>query len=774
MSQEATFRKLATLCLPLFVWLVSAPSSAGSYAQAQAQLASRFPAVRFIESPDLAHARVVSGIVSAPVMPQKREQAVLAFAFRHGAVIGFDSSTMSLRLVRRAHQRVGELLVFEQHIAGLPVYDAKLLVRFDKQGRLAQLSSALLSAKGVCAAPTLSQSQAVELASAGYAPNAPSYAELGILPVQGHPVLVYMVIASQKGPRLTKSFIDAHSGAVLFRYDAIKRHRAVVYEHNPVVDGQALTEVELPGIVADGEHALHTYGEFARVASCDDLSMTSYEISCPSITHRAVATQENGFLDIQPVLDEDVFDDGFAEIMVYYTVDRINRWYRDTLGFDHRFFDSEQFKETGELQENDFLWIYPNANYANGFFAPGMDYPGYKRPDLIVLGSIYGKDLAYDNDVVSHEFAHAVSSKAFSVGMGDLDSLGINLSSNAVEEGSADYFSSTFQGDPNVGEYVGVDRVLENANSCPNDLIGEGHHDGQIVSGAIWNIRSVIGATKADNLYYLALSSHQIRTFDDLVSAIKAETYYLGKETDESIRLTPSDVVVITDELVARQLEGCKRLVPLVEGMEPLLQYTGFAIADKGSPSGVQYVVQTGPDTEALSLHLLPMGEADYDVLVRAEVPVAYKWSTGGYDYSWEATYDMSWTYDGHNPIVEAKISRATALPLQKETTYYFSIVCRPNMNSAQAPGCRNMLTVELSEVPEPSTDDVPSTDTQLEDTESTTSDTSDSAEEETDSESDKDKSSSFEAGGGGCDCRFAGSFSRAQLCLLELLTYLF
>jgi hypothetical protein len=773
MYQEATFQRLAGLCIPLLLVLASSPSLAGSYEHAKADLLARYPKVRLFETPEIFVAPVISGIVSAPTAAKGREQVVLEFARRYGALLGFNPSTMSLQLARRTSLRAHELLVFEQRIADLPVYDSALVARFDAQGRLTQLSSALAKADDAAQEPSLSEARAVEIASSGYDPRAPYYAELGYLPVQGKPILVYMVIQERPGPHRYMSFVDAQGGAVLLRHDAIRRHQAWVYENNPVVDNETLTQVELLGIVQNGESSLHTYGEYARIASCGELTMSPFEVYCSGVTHWAVASPESGFLDVLPVLDADVFDDGFAEVMNYYVLDRINRWFRDTFGFQGQFFDAQSFRDTGKLTSADYLWAYPNAEYPNGFFAPGMDYPGYERPDMIVLGSIYGKDLAYDNDVMAHEFGHAVSSKAFLIGMGDLDSLGINLTSGAVEEGSADYFSSTFQGDPNVGEYVGVSRTLDNEFTCPKDLIGEGHHDGQIVAGAMWNIRTAIGAAKTDNLYYQALSSHQISTFNDWVKAIETEAYHLAKEGDATLRLTEEDTQVIYDEIAARHLKDCKRLVPLEEGMPPLLQYTALGISSEGTPSAVQYEVRTKEDTTALTLNISPMGDVDYDVLVRADDPVSFKWSTGGrHSYSWNATYDTSWKYNGDSPITSITLSSQNDFPLQGDTNYYFSIICRPNMYSANAAGCRNMLTVELSNEPPPD----PDTDSRTEENEDTTDEDSTNTSNDTADDTDSDSSQSEEdpqsnSKDDGCGCRSVGvSTSNSLVRLLTIL----
>jgi hypothetical protein len=158
---------------------------------------------------------------------------------------------------------------------------------------------------------------------------------------------------------------------------------------------------------------------------------------------------------------------------------------------------------------------------------------------------------------------------------------------------------------------------------------------------------------------------------------------------------------------------------------------------------------------------------------VRADDPVSFKWSTGGrHSYSWNATYDTSWKYNGDSPITSITLSSQNDFPLQGDTNYYFSIICRPNMYSANAAGCRNMLTVELSNEPPPD----PDTDSRTEENEDTTDEDSTNTSNDTADDTDSDSSQSEEdpqsnSKDDGCGCRSVGvSTSNSLVRLLTIL----
>ena len=115
-------------------------------------------------------------------------------------------------------------------------------------------------------------------------------------------------------------------------------------------------------------------------------------------------------------------------------------------------------------------------------------------------------DTSLDPDVIYHEYSHAV--------INELVGSDQSREFKALNEGSADYFSSSFLDDAVMAEYAakifnarsGFLRRTDNSNRWPYNVVGESHADGNIWSGALWDVRSRLGAGVADEIAINALA----------------------------------------------------------------------------------------------------------------------------------------------------------------------------------------------------------------------------------------------------------------------------
>ncbi len=89
-------------------------------------------------------------------------------------------------------------------------------------------------------------------------------------------------------------------------------------------------------------------------------------------------------------------------------------------------------------------------------------------------------------DIVYHEFGHGFHYESIIWGVGDFYS--------STTEGFADSMSSLQTGDSRIGPYFyssgSALRDVEPDQVYPQDTIGESHHDGLIVGGAVWDLRT--------------------------------------------------------------------------------------------------------------------------------------------------------------------------------------------------------------------------------------------------------------------------------------------
>jgi len=103
-------------------------------------------------------------------------------------------------------------------------------------------------------------------------------------------------------------------------------------------------------------------------------------------------------------------------------------------------------------------------------------------------------------DVIYHEFAHRVNHVHYSETM-----MG-SMMDGSLNEAFADVTSALFIDDPIIGkDFRGKDKPLRNCDnkrSWPDSLYPEIHLNGEIITGAFWDLRKLIGREEADKLFH--------------------------------------------------------------------------------------------------------------------------------------------------------------------------------------------------------------------------------------------------------------------------------
>jgi len=140
----------------------------------------------------------------------------------------------------------------------------------------------------------------------------------------------------------------------------------------------------------------------------------------------------------------------------------------------------------------------------------------------------------------------------------------------AVNEGTADAWSTQITGDPVLGEYIGyydgAIRVMDGDASCPQDLQGESHHDGLLWGQSAWEIRTLLGPEEHARFMWGVLN---------LLSPAANFTELAESASRFARRNYEDDVAAqIREVLERRNLFTCERVIPL---------------ESSGSHSGVAY-----------------------------------------------------------------------------------------------------------------------------------------------------------------------------------------
>ncbi len=155
-----------------------------------------------------------------------------------------------------------------------------------------------------------------------------------------------------------------------------------------------------------------------------------------------------------------------------------------------------------------------------------------------------GVDDAEDAEVILHEYGHAIHfSQNFDFG-GD---------GGAISEGFGDYWAVTVSDhisptpdEPCVADWDSVSytagpthclRRVDRDLHYPEDLNGEVHHDGQIWSRALWDIRNAVGPTRADTVILQGSFDFPGTTMTDLAnSTVLAAQGLYGSGTATKVR----------------------------------------------------------------------------------------------------------------------------------------------------------------------------------------------------------------------------------------------
>jgi hypothetical protein len=219
--------------------------------------------------------------------------------------------------------------------------------------------------------------------------------------------------------------------------------------------------------------------------------------------------------------------DEFEQVMAYYWVTEAQK-YIQSLGFGTRFRPVNMGPQRIRINQ----WGADNS-FAN---------------DHKVSELRFGKggvDDAEDAEVILHEYGHAIHfSQNFSFASAE---------AGAISEGFGDYWAVTVgqviapTADPacvadwdSVSYTVRVPHCLRRVDTnlhYPEDLDGRVHHDGQIWSRALWDIRQAVGSTIADTVILEAQFDFPGTTMTELANrtiATAREIY--GRKVADSVR----------------------------------------------------------------------------------------------------------------------------------------------------------------------------------------------------------------------------------------------
>jgi Zn-dependent metalloprotease len=585
-------------------------------------------------------------------------EAAWRFLEGEAAILGLSDPRASLRVDRVRTWRGWTMVRFRQVAYGLPVIGRGFVVVADDEGRVYQAAGGTADLRPLVDGPVLGADEAAA-ALLERSPGVKVKAiEPAILAVGDGAAFVHVVTVHGQGfLDRYEVVVDARTARPILVRPLVLAARGYVYDPSPTVS-PTYTEVDLLNL----ESATNLVGTYGRTYACSGSR-------CSSLIQRAAADGAGNYYYLP---DDASPDDEFAEVQGYYHTDAINRFFAETLDYSWTCDGSHSFMSVVNYDMGEL-----NAYYGD------IDDDGCGDA---VMGQGSVVDEVYDAGSVYHEFTHGIVDDTAGLWGWGADELGPDFSSGGLNEGTADYFSVTNTEHPLIGDYTAregpayalVVRNAVNDLTCPQNLTGESHYDGRILLGTSWEIRTAIGAAKADAVVFatlLALS--ETASFDEAGRGLISAADRLATEG----LLTAEDAAEVERIATERGLPGCVRIVDLYDpetGESLTGKAFSYGIEEIGGwidelASGIQFRIRS-PDTAVrVTLEIDPAVEVvpdAYDVYMRIGEPCHFTFSGRRLELD---AYDRVWT---GNP---GGITFATWTdpPITPGVDYYFTFMHR-------------------------------------------------------------------------------------------------
>ncbi len=431
--------------------------------------------------------------------PRENAESVLK---RIASELQIESDLSQLKFEKAKKSILGTHVLFQQYHNKKPISGAWVRVDIDKDGRVYGIQNDLVPNKfleksekahaakqkkaasasgkrGTAAGVTQDQVKVIACDATRddrRNPREAVEAESCYFTQDGVPTSAWKVIVVNPSSRAGewKVYVDAVTGEILQTTDLLKRldGQGRVFDPNPVVtlndtsleDNSSIPDSAYSDIILrDLDNSGHLDGPFVSTKP----------------TNNRVKRSNAKFLFERS-------DRAFKEVMVYFHIDRVQRYIQD-LGFDNVLHRPIEVDVDGIPDDN-------------SFYSPTTKSLTFGRG---------GVDDAEDADIILHEYGHAMQDD-------QMPGFGPRGESRAMGEGFGDYLAGSFFADvkadrlkPCVGTwdavaYSGDDppnlRRLDSNKKYPRDIVGEEHADGEIWSACLWEIRSAIGGRTADRI----------------------------------------------------------------------------------------------------------------------------------------------------------------------------------------------------------------------------------------------------------------------------------
>jgi Zn-dependent metalloprotease len=410
----------------------------------------------------------IAGLVSAGATPAQAEPG---------------SAPEGLRQVQVRQSLLGTHTWYQQTYRGIPVLGGYYATH--TAGGTVTVDDGRKPVTGLAAMAAGVPAERARETVAGRLGRQPRSADLVIIP--GATARLAWLTMTPTGKGTFRSLIDAGSGTVLNEENTVREAdnngttagQGRVFDPNPVVrlQNESLTDDGN----ADSPVFRRAY-RTVRLTALDRGRTTLQGAYANNLSENAVTSPRRVFTFNRS-------QDGFEQVMAYYSITSAEE-YIHRLGFRDVNNEPQDFITTGYEDDNSY-------------------YDG--SVDAITFGT-GGVDDAEDNEVIWHEYGHAIQDD-------QVPGFGESPEAGAIGEGFGDYWAVTMSQatspDTATTPWACVmdwdaTSYTEDTPHClrrtdgpkvyPGDLDGEVHDDGEIWSHALWDVNRAIGRTAANRV----------------------------------------------------------------------------------------------------------------------------------------------------------------------------------------------------------------------------------------------------------------------------------
>jgi len=566
------------------------------------------------------------------------------------------------------HWAGGTVVRFSQSLDGLEVLGSGPRVSLNTQSEIRSIHGRTLGKRPDTLTPTLRAPEAVLRAQDALFIDPseslwPGRSRLAVFH-EGESQLVWVVDLSRALPFQTwQVLVDAVDGTIVHAELTSQTAEGTVFPESPLHSDPL--NVTLDNLTSSERLA----GVYAEAFSCVEWDIDPKPFGrrdCLEISPTASPDYKNNY-HYDPAYG--ALDDPFSEVHTYFHTDRISRWADERWG----------------IHLGGPIRVLTNFPLTNAFYG---DFDGDGRRDISFGISDDGFNFAYDSDVIYHEFGHAiVRTLAGSMGM-SADEIGIDWTSGALNEGTADLFSMVLNGDPLLAEYLGQSerwdtaiRDLDPDRRCPDDLQSQVHRSGEILGSVGWNLIEVMGTELVAELLVGALSTWSNQT--DWAAAghslsDAATDLHTAGEIDASTLAQAEDIIA------ASGMRDCTRIIDLsqVETSRQYLLNLGLDDAYARFPTAVQFSLVAPPEATALLLDVHDFDGAregtGWTIYIRAGAPVEHQASkVEGVGLAFAEPVEFDLSIDGRAARRTIRLDAESQLALVPGEIYYFALASR-------------------------------------------------------------------------------------------------